>query len=196
MWLFQPTAHKTAWRGKVRTISIGPKAQDVVRGFFTPDPADYLFSPIRAVDEVHAARSANRKTPRYVSHMRRNETKRVKTPNRGPTAAYDASSYGHAIARSCDKAFPPLGELAPWPKESRAKWWARLTSDQRAEVKRWRKGHRWHPNQLRHTFATRVRKQHGLEAAQVLLGHARADVTQVYAEKNQQLAAAVAAQVG
>ena len=31
----------------------------------------------------------------------------------------------------------------------------------------------WHPNQLRHTFATRVmRKQHGLEAAQVLLGHA------------------------
>jgi hypothetical protein len=41
-----------------------------------------------------------------------------------------------------------------------------------------------------------VRKQHGLEAAQVLLGHARADVTQVYAERNEQLASAIAAEVG
>jgi site-specific recombinase XerD len=36
---------------------------------------------------------------------------------------------------------------------------------------------------LRHTFATRVRKEHGLEAAQVLLGHSKADTTQIYAER-------------
>ncbi len=42
----------------------------------------------------------------------------------------------------------------------------------------------WHPNQLRHTFASDVRKQHGLEAAQVLLGHLNANVTQVYAERS------------
>ncbi|MFY7952710.1 MAG: tyrosine-type recombinase/integrase [Armatimonadaceae bacterium] len=54
----------------------------------------------------------------------------------------------------------------------------------------------WEPNQLRHSFATEVRKAHGLEAAQVLLGHARADVTQVYAERNEELAARVAGQVG
>ena len=54
----------------------------------------------------------------------------------------------------------------------------------------------WHPNQLRHTFATAVRRGHGLEAAQVLLGHARADVTQVYAERNEKLAAEVAKAVG
>ncbi len=54
----------------------------------------------------------------------------------------------------------------------------------------------WAPNQLRHLFATVVRKEHGLEAAQVLLGHARADVTQVYAERNEELAARVAEQVG
>jgi integrase len=54
----------------------------------------------------------------------------------------------------------------------------------------------WHPNQLRHTFASRVRKQYGLEAAQVTLGHARADVTQVYAERNMALAADVAEKVG
>jgi integrase len=54
----------------------------------------------------------------------------------------------------------------------------------------------WHPNQLRHSFATKVRKLHGLEAAQVLLGHARADVSEIYAEKNTALAASVAAQIG
>jgi integrase len=56
----------------------------------------------------------------------------------------------------------------------------------------------WHPNQLRHLFATRVRRMPGagLEAAQVLLGHSRADVTQVYAEKNLALAAKVAAEIG
>lgn len=63
-------------------------------------------------------------------------------------------------------------------------------------MRAWRKAHRWHPNQLRHAFATRVRKAHGLEAAQVLLGHTRADVTQVYAERNEGLAATIAASVG
>ncbi|HEY1189424.1 MAG TPA: tyrosine-type recombinase/integrase [Gemmata sp.] len=54
----------------------------------------------------------------------------------------------------------------------------------------------WHPYQLRHSFATKVRKEYGLEAAQVLLGHSRADVTQIYAEKNNALGAAVAAKIG
>lgn len=63
-------------------------------------------------------------------------------------------------------------------------------------MKAWRKARRWHPNQLRHSFATRVRKEHGPEAAQVMSGHSRAGVTQVYAERNEQLAAAVAAKIG
>jgi hypothetical protein len=54
----------------------------------------------------------------------------------------------------------------------------------------------WHPNQLRHLFATEVRLAHGLEAAQVLHGHSRAGVTQVYAERNESLAASVAAKLG
>ena len=41
---------------------------------------------------------------------------------------------------------------------------------------------RWTPHRLRHNAATRIRSEHGLEAAQVILGHAHADVTQVYAE--------------
>lgn len=41
---------------------------------------------------------------------------------------------------------------------------------------------RWSPNQLRHNAATRLRKAFGLDVAQVVLGHAKADVTEVYAE--------------
>jgi integrase len=54
----------------------------------------------------------------------------------------------------------------------------------------------WHPNQLRHLHATEVRKMFGLEAAQCVLGHAKADVTQVYAERDLTLAVRVAAAVG
>lgn len=43
---------------------------------------------------------------------------------------------------------------------------------------------RWHPHQLRHTFATKIRATHGLEVAQVLLGHATISATQVYAKRN------------
>ena len=39
------------------------------------------------------------------------------------------------------------------------------------------------PNQIRHPYATRIRREYGLEAAQVLLGHSKADVTQLYAER-------------
>lgn len=55
---------------------------------------------------------------------------------------------------------------------------------------------RWSPNQIRHSVATQVRQQFGLEAAQVTLGHSRADVTQVYAERDQQRAAEIARAIG
>ena len=41
---------------------------------------------------------------------------------------------------------------------------------------------RWSPNQLRHTAATRIRKQHGIELARIILGHTTLVTTQVYAE--------------
>lgn len=196
VWLYRPPAHKGEWRGKVRTVVVGPKAQGVLRQFFTPDLDDYLFNPRRAVEEVNADRAALRRTPRYPSHVRHNTTRRKAAPKRQPRTRYTRASYRVAVERACDRAFPPTGDLARLPKESAAKWWARLTDEQRSEVKAWRKAHRWHPNQLRHAFATRVRKEHGLEAVQVLLGHARADVTQVYAARDQQLAAHVALRIG
>lgn len=54
----------------------------------------------------------------------------------------------------------------------------------------------WTPHRLRHTAATIIRREFGLEAAQVILGHASADVTQVYAERDVAKAVQVAAKIG
>ncbi len=54
----------------------------------------------------------------------------------------------------------------------------------------------WGPNRLRHSAASEVRKAFGLEAAQVVLGHSRADVTQIYAERDYALAEQVARVIG
>jgi hypothetical protein len=42
----------------------------------------------------------------------------------------------------------------------------------------------WRPNQLRHNAATVIRRQFGLEAARVILGHQAAATSEIYAEKD------------
>lgn len=54
----------------------------------------------------------------------------------------------------------------------------------------------WAPNRLRHSAATLIRKKFGLEAAQVCLGHSRAEVSQLYAERDQTLGLEVMRQIG
>jgi integrase len=65
-----------------------------------------------------------------------------------------------------------------------------------AAAAKWKADHKWCPLQLRHTAATTIRKRFGLEAAQTVLGHSKADVTQIYAERDYTLAARVAREVG
>lgn len=54
----------------------------------------------------------------------------------------------------------------------------------------------WAPNRIRHAVGTEIRKRYDLEAAQVVLGHTRADVTQVYAERDQDRARRIMAEIG
>ena len=54
----------------------------------------------------------------------------------------------------------------------------------------------WSPHRLRHTAATFVRREFGIEAAQIMLGHASVTATQVYAEANTLRAIEVAMKVG
>jgi integrase len=54
----------------------------------------------------------------------------------------------------------------------------------------------WHPNQLRHTLATEIRKEAGLDAARAQLGHTSPAVTEVYAEVDMAKAAEVMGRLG
>jgi integrase len=65
-----------------------------------------------------------------------------------------------------------------------------------AELKEWRKSHRFHVHQIRHTLATELRKESGVEGAQVVLGHRTLTATQIYAEQNTEAAQRIMAAVG
>jgi integrase len=106
----------------------------------------------------------------------------------GTVGDYQRGSYRQAVVRGCDRAFPHPTLAAVPP--------GRRTDTQNAELAAWRKAHRWHPLQLRHTAATAIRARYGLETAQVVLGHAKADVTQVYAERDFTKAVEVMREVG
>jgi integrase len=54
----------------------------------------------------------------------------------------------------------------------------------------------WTPHQLRHNAATKIRREYGLEAAQVILGHSNARITEVYAERDYELAEGVIQKIG
>lgn len=175
VWFFTPKRHKNAHRGKPRVIAIGPKCQEVLKPFLDgAEPGGFVFSPRRELEQRSAERAKNRTTKYYAS--RQGWQKRQAKPNRAPSEAYTAASYGQAIRRAVAKANERRERLANGGEYDKLPVWS--------------------ANQLRHTFATQVRKLHGLEASQVLLGHARCDTTQIYAEANQELAATVAALIG
>jgi integrase len=172
VWIYRPGSHKTAWRGKRREIPLGPKAVELIRGFLKADAEAFLFSPSDAVAEHNVRRRAGRKTKPTPSER----GKRVASPGSRHSSRYSRSSYRYAVLRACDKAFPH-----PTVRPTRGR---PVSNDELADLASWREAHRWHPNQLRHTVATEVRSRFGLEASQVVLGHSKADVTQVYAERD------------
>ena len=55
---------------------------------------------------------------------------------------------------------------------------------------------RWAPNQLRHAAGTEIRAKFGLEAAQTVLGHSKANTTEIYAARDFARAAAIIREVG
>lgn len=174
-WVYVPASHKTEHHGRARSIFIGPKAQTVLTPFLNGKPEAYIFSPGEAVEEHRKTMRANRQTPMTPSQAAR---VRKAEPERAPGDRYTRRSYAYAIARGCDRAFPPPKGL-----------------DDKAR-KVWRRDHRWSPNQLRHTAATELRRQFGIEAARVVLGHTSPAVTMIYAAADEKAAAEIMSQVG
>ena len=55
---------------------------------------------------------------------------------------------------------------------------------------------RWHPHQLRHSAATDLRREFGVEVARVVLGHSSALTTEIYAESDRAKAVEAMTRVG
>jgi integrase len=206
-WVYRPGSdqgphgqHKTAHHQQDRVVLIGPRAQEVLRPYLGVEPTAFCFSPAAGESARSAERRSCRKTPLYPSHLKRLAAKRKRAPRRPPGDRYDTASYRRAIERACDQAFPLPERLAPRPqengkRESRAAWWAKLTGEERSEVRTWRQTHRWRPNQLRHTRATELRR-HGLDVAKTILGHTKVETTQLYAEKDIAAAMELVSRIG
>jgi len=194
VWLYRPETHKTEHHDRERIIPIGPKGQDILRPYLLRDKESHCFQPIDSERKRRAAQHDNRTTPLFCGN--KPGSNRKKKPKRVAGEKYTTDSYRRAIHRACDIAFPAPGPLFRRDGESVKHWHGRLTDKERAELKQWQSDHRWSPNQLRHSAATEIRKRYGLEAAQVILGHASADVTQVYAERDLQKAVEIMREVG
>jgi integrase len=203
-WVYVPGSdrgaqgdHKTAHHGHSRLVLIGPQAQEYLRPFLSGSPDAYCFSPIASERLRAQARRAGRKSPLTPSQQARRAKAGRK---RAPRDRYDATSYRNAVWRACDRAHPLPEHLAPrmlegGRRESLSAWRARLTTEERAEVRAWRKRHRWHPNQLRHLRATELRP-HGLDLTSTILGHSKVETSLVYAEKNLRAAIDATARLG
>ncbi len=55
---------------------------------------------------------------------------------------------------------------------------------------------RWTPHRLRHNAATTIRHEYGIEAAQLILGHANGAITEIYAERDRAKALSIVAEIG
>ena len=173
-WLYQPTEHKTQYCGHEKVVPLGPKAQQVVEPFLERDPESFLFSPKESEQWRREQRPVHhkkkRKTPIYPSELRAREKlkeKRSKEKKSRLRDRYDTASYRRSVKYAFTRALRQGVEL----------------------------GH-WHPHQLRHARATEIRKMRGVEAAQVTLGHAHVDTTEIYAERDQELAIRIAVETG
>lgn len=203
VWAYAPEGHKTAHHGHRRVIYMGPEAQQIIKPFLTPDCVrGYLFSPAESDRQMRLRRRRRRKTP--ISCGNRAGTNVKKSPRTKAGEYYEVAAYRRMITRACDQAFPPPAKLrcrkVPGKKglrrETYAEWKRRLGPAKWAALQKWQREHRWHPHQLRHNAATRIRREHGIDAARAVLGHRGLAVTDVYAEIDANLAVQIARQTG
>jgi integrase len=195
VWEYTPREHKTEHHDKSRVISIGPRGQALL-GEFLADAlaADqgneaFVFSPVDSEAERSRRRRQDRKSPMTPSHAARRPKENGR---RRPHDHYTVASYRRAIARGCELAFgmPPELRTIPNALDSKEK------RKRRREAAKWRESNCWRPNQLRHSAGTFLRREFGIEAASVILGHADLKTTEIYAEADRERAREIMGTVG
>lgn len=190
VWTYRPGSHKTEHHGQDRRIYIGPRGQEILSRYLHRPEERPCFSPVESEEQRRQEVHERRRTP--LKYGNRPGTNRRHQPRRIPKDHYTNCSYARAIARACEMAFGMPAHLRNLKSVEDPEERQRL----RAEASAWRAENVWSPNQLRHAAATEIREKFGLEAAQASLGHQQADVTQLYAERNFNLAERIAAEIG
>ncbi|WP_165073276.1 tyrosine-type recombinase/integrase [Paludisphaera rhizosphaerae] len=155
VWIYRPPSHKTDHLGHGRAVFIGPMAQKALGSFLRGSDAAYVFSPRDAETERMAGLRAVRKSKVQPSQVDRSRVDRIGRLS----DHYTDASYRQAVERGIAKANEQRTAAGLEPVR------------------------RWTPNQLRHATATRIRRELGLEVAQVVLGHSTLTTTQVYAKR-------------
>ncbi len=92
IWLYTPFKHKTQWKDKSRVIAVGPRAQRLLMRYANVAAEAFIFSPKRALKELHAERPTHRRKP----NLKRKTDRRV-------TDSYTTESYRQAIQDACEK---------------------------------------------------------------------------------------------
>ncbi len=208
VWTYRPRRHKSAHRGKKRAIPFGPKARAAVVAFLLRDgPPPVGFSITDDTSRLVMADAYQEAGRERDAVLLRDLTRPVVLIS-GCVADPDAPLFSPAASR------------AEWAKALRAKRKSKVPPSQKHRRKskpkkvpgavytvaaygyavrkaaQKAKVANWHPNMLRHAFATAVRRVLGLEAAGAALGHAKMSATEVYAERDLALAAKVASELG
>ena len=173
VWMYRPPNHKNQYRERDLAVPLGPNAQVILRRYQHRPPELPIFSPqeVEQWRKEQRRRHRHRKTKIFPCELKRIEreskARSKRKRGRAPGVGYTTDSFREAINYAMKKALK-AGAIIP----------------------------HWHPNQLRHSRGTELRRQFGLEAAQVSLGHAKADVTEIYAERDLARAVEIARMTG
>jgi integrase len=176
VWHYYPEKHKNVYRNIERIVSIGPRGQEILRPFLLRNPQDLCFTPAESERQRRKMLTETRKTP--LSCGNTVGSNRKEAPKCTPGDKYDAASYRNAVhyaVTACNKVRRAEAKVAGI-KPDLVPYWT--------------------PYQLRHTAATKVRKEMGYECAGATLGHTNMSATAIYAERNQGLADEAARRFG
>jgi integrase len=102
VWLYRPSQHKGAWRGRERIIYFGARCIELLRPLLKADPAAFLFSAADIMRERKAAWRAARQTPLTPSQRARD----ARNAQKATTYAdcLDVATLRRAVHRACDEA--------------------------------------------------------------------------------------------
>ena len=190
VWKYVPMESKMEHKGRGRIIFIGPQGQAILLPYLLRSPEAFCFVPKESEAKRRALATEQRATP--ASYGNAVGTNRKRSPKRPAGTRYDTGSYHRAIQRACEIAFKMPKELRfilPGLNAVQRKQFSKHASE-------WRAAHCWGPNRLRHTKATAVRAEYGIEAVKTVLGHSDVQTSLIYAERDEKLAEQIALKLG